>query len=162
MKTLNPELAKRLEDAEIVEDVHSCANYSYQIKDFGGPGFLCVGDAHRFIDPIFSLGLHFTLVECRKAADVIADYLSGKTAHMANPFEEHMKFCEMGMDNIQVMLDAFWDYPFAFSLFMKDPKYREGFIDLFAGRCYVSDTPACITALRKLQVEGAAQGAMAV
>ena len=161
MKTMNPELSKRLEGAEMVEEVHSCANYSYQIKQFGGPGFLCVGDAHRFIDPIFSLGLHFTLVECRKAADVIADYLSGKTAHLANPFEEYMKFCELGMDNIQVLLDVFWDYPFAFSLYLKNAKYRDGFIDLFAGRCYVTDPPACITALRKLQVEGAAQEAVA-
>lgn len=161
MKSLNPELLKRLDDAEMVEDVHSCANYSYQIKKFGGPGFLCIGDAHRFIDPIFSLGLHFTLVECRKAADAIADYLSGKTADLANPFEEHMKFCEVGMDNIQVLLDVFWDYPFAFSLYIKNAKYRDGFIDLFAGRCYVTDPPACITALRKLQVEGAAQEAMA-
>ena len=162
MKSLNPELLKRLDDAEMVEDVHSCANYSYQIKEFGGPGFLCIGDAHRFIDPIFSLGLHFTLVECRKAADAIADYLSGKTAHLANPFEEHMKFCEVGMDNIQVLLDVFWDYPFAFSLYIKNAKYRDGFIDLFAGRCYVTDPPACIKALRKLQVEGAVQEAMAI
>lgn len=161
MKSLNPELAKRIDEAEMVEEVHSCANYSYQIKEFGGPGFLCVGDAHRFIDPIFSLGLHFTLVECRKAADAIADYLGGKTAHLDNPFEEHMKFCELGMDNVQVLLDVFWDYPFAFSLYIKDPKYRDGFIDLFAGRCYVTDPPACITALRKLQVEGTRQESMA-
>lgn len=153
MMTLNPELAKRLESAEMVEDAHSCANYSYQIPEFGGPGFLCVGDAHRFVDPIFSLGLHFTLVECRKAGDAIADYLSGKTAGMANPFEEHMKFCELGMDNAQVLLDVFWSYPFAFSLYIRDAKYRDGFIDLFAGRCYVTDPPACIPALRKLQAE---------
>jgi flavin-dependent dehydrogenase len=95
MQTLNPELAKRIQNAEMVEDAHSCANYSYQIKDFAGHGFLCMGDAHRFIDPIFSLGLHFSLVECRKAADVIADYLNGKLAHLDNPFEEHMKFCEV-------------------------------------------------------------------
>lgn len=161
MMTLNPELAKRLVDAEIVEDVHSCANYSYQIKNFGGPGFLCIGDAHRFIDPIFSLGLHFTLVECRKAADVIDEYLAGKCADMANPFKEYMEYCELGMDNIQTMLDTFWDYPFAFSLYLKDPKYRDGFIDLFAGRCYLTETPPCIAALRRLQVEGASQEAVA-
>jgi flavin-dependent dehydrogenase len=160
MQTINPELTKRVENVEMIEDVHSCANYSYQIKEFGGPGFLCVGDAHRFIDPIFSLGMHFTLVECRKAADAIADYLGGKTTHMANPFKEHMEFCELGMDNVQVLLDVFWDYPFAFSLYMKDAKYRDGFIDLFAGRCYVTDPPACITALRKLQVEKSNQEAM--
>jgi len=160
MQSLNPQLAKRVGDAVMVEDAHSVANYSYQIKDFGGPGFLCVGDAHRFMDPIFSFGLHFTLVECRKAADVIADYLGGKTNGHAKPFEEHAKFCELGMDNIQVLLDTFWSYPFAFSLYSKDPKYRDGFIDLFAGRCYVTDPPACIPALRKLQVEVLADDAV--
>ena len=158
MRELNLELAKRIENAEIVEDTHSCANYSYQIREFGGPGFLCIGDAHRFIDPIFSFGLHFALLECRMAADAIADYLSGKTAHLANPFEEHMKFCEMGMDNMQVLLDAFWDYPFAFSLYVNDPKYRDGFIDLFAGRCYVAEPPACVMALRKLHADGGITG----
>lgn len=153
MKTLNPELAKRLDKAEMVEDAHSCANYSYQIHDFAGPGFICVGDAHRFIDPIFSLGMHFTLVECRKAADAIADYLNGKTAGMEQPFADYMKFCELGMDNVQVLLDVFWSYPFAFSLYIKDPKYRDGFVDLFAGRCYVEEPPACIPALRRMQAE---------
>lgn len=155
MQTINPELTKRLQNAELVEDAHSCANYSYQINEFAGPGFICIGDAHRFVDPIFSLGMHFTLVEGRKAADAIADYLSGKTAHLENPFEEHMKFCELGMDNAQVLLDVFWNYPFAFSLYMRDQKYRDGFIDLFAGRCYVEDPPACIHKLRELKVEAA-------
>lgn len=153
MQTLNPELAKRIQSAEMAEDVHSVANYSYQIKNFGGHGYLCIGDAHRFIDPIFSFGLHFSLVESSKAAVVIADYLAGNRAHLENPFEEHMKYCEMGMDNLQILLDSFWSYPFAFSLYMKDAKYRPGFIDVFAGRCYLEDPPAGVKKLRELEVE---------
>lgn len=159
MQTLNPELTKRILDAEMVEDVHSVANYSYQIKNFGGHGFLCIGDAHRFIDPIFSLGLHFSLVESSKAAIEIADWLSGKRTDMDSPFEEHMKYCEMGIDNLQILLDSFWSYPFAFSLYMKDAKYRPGFIDLFAGRCYVEDPPDCIKKLRALNVEAPREAA---
>lgn len=75
MKKISPELTKRIPDVSLAEDVRAASNYSYHVRQFTGKGFLCVGDAHRFIDPIFSFGLQFALVEGRMAAETIASTL---------------------------------------------------------------------------------------
>jgi hypothetical protein len=100
--------------------------------------------------------MHFSMAEAVMAADHIADYLGGKTAGLDNPFKEYQEICERGMDVIQDMLDAFWDYPFAFSLYIKDKRYRSNFIDMFAGRVYTTEPSAGLMALRKLNIEGTA------
>lgn len=155
MRLMNQELARRLDDAELVGEVRGMSNYSYQIRKFTGRGFICIGDAHRFIDPIFSLGLHFALHEGREAAEQIARYFENPRAGSENPFLDHQQRCEQAMENIQTMLDTFWDYPLAFSLYVKSKKYREGFIDMFAGRVYDAGDSDGIRALRKLNIEGA-------
>ena len=150
MQTLNIKLGERVQNAEMVEKVHACSNYSYHIKQFTGKNWLCIGDSHRFIDPIFSLGLHFAMAEGRKAAEYFHDYLAGKLSDLDAPFASYQQECESGMDAIQTLLDAFWDYPLAFSLYTKDKRYRDDLIDLFAGRVYDKNPSAGLVALRNL------------
>ncbi len=154
IEQLNGRLRERVQDIEILEEMRASSNYSYHIKQFTGKGYLCVGDSHRFIDPIFSLGMHFATVEARFAADAIADYLQGKTADLDNPFQAYQEHAEKGQNVIQDMLDAFWDYPLAFYLYIKDKRYRDDFIDMFAGRVYDSDASEGLKALRGLLARG--------
>ena len=154
MKSINPELEWRVQDAELVGDVRSMSNYSYQVKQFTGKGFMCAGDSHRFIDPIFSLGLHFALHEGRHSAKTIIEYFENPDETLDNPFLEHQAYCDEAQDIIQTMLDAFWDYPLAFSLYLKAKKYREGFIDMFAGRVYDAKEHEGVKALQKLNEDG--------
>ncbi|HEY4273459.1 MAG TPA: hypothetical protein VGM65_15780 [Candidatus Udaeobacter sp.] len=57
-------------ELNLVEQVHVIPNYSYQVRGFCGKGFICIGDAHRFIDPIFSFGLTVTMREAEFAAPI--------------------------------------------------------------------------------------------
>ncbi len=132
---LHPELACRLEDIEFVEKVRAATNYSYQIKQFAGPGYLCVGDSHRFIDPVFSFGLHFAMSEARLAAGAIAAGLDGVACDSPDPFADYQRIADAGQDRIQDLIDAFWDHPLSFAYFVHH-RYKEDFIDLFAGRVY--------------------------
>lgn len=132
---LHPELRRRLPSVEFVEDVHVIPNYSYQVKNFCGRGFLCLGDAHRFVDPIFSFGISTALREAQFAAPAILGYLEGKGRDQANPFAAHQLFCEKGLDVLEDMLDTFWEHPFAFSVCVHD-RYRDLLTDVFAGRVY--------------------------
>lgn len=154
MKELNSELARRVEDVEMCEDVMGMSNYSYHIKEFTGKGYLCVGDSHRFIDPIFSFGMHFALAEAVQAGDAIDMYLKGESADMDNPFAAYQERCDRGQDVVMNMLDAFWDYPLAFSLNVKSKKYRDDFIDMFAGRVYVDEPYGGLLVLQKLNSAG--------
>jgi flavin-dependent dehydrogenase len=135
LRELNGELSRRLPKIDLTEETRGIPNYSYEVKEFSGKGWLCLGDAHRFIDPIFSFGLYFSIKEASFAAPAIADYLGGATANDENPFAEFQQLATSGMDVIQDMMDAFWEEPFAFALIVHQ-KHPEDIIDIFAGRLY--------------------------
>jgi flavin-dependent dehydrogenase len=134
----HPDLARRGAQAEFVEPVHVIPNYSFQVSGFTGKGFICVGDAHRFIDPIFSFGLYVTMKEAGDAADAIKNFLNGEGRDSGNPFEEHAIHCEKGTDVLEDLIDAFWENPLAFALFVHS-RYIEQMTDCFAGRMYPED-----------------------
>ncbi|MFN8492878.1 MAG: tryptophan 7-halogenase [Caldilineaceae bacterium] len=136
--TLNPELSRRLAAITFVEPVRTISNYSYHVRQFTGKGFLCVGDAHRFIDPIFSFGVYFAMKEAALAAQAIQQGLSGASQSDRNPFAAYQALVEQGQDVIQDLLDCFWTQPLVFLIFAHY-QYREGVIDLFAGRIYDAD-----------------------
>jgi flavin-dependent dehydrogenase len=148
---LHRDLARRTREAKLVEDIHVIPNYSYQVKSFCGKGFMCIGDAHRFIDPIFSFGLTIALREAQFAAPAVRAYLEGANRDQANPFVQHQLFCETGIDILEDVLDCFWEHPFAFAMFVH-ARYTEYMTDMFAGRIYGHEqqpSPA-VTAFHKL------------
>jgi flavin-dependent dehydrogenase len=73
METLRgtPSVWKRMQQAERVAPVHVTGNYSYTCKRMTGPGWLMVGDAFAFIDPVFSSGVYLGMNSAEHAADVI-------------------------------------------------------------------------------------------
>jgi flavin-dependent dehydrogenase len=135
MSTLNPELAWRVKDVKFVEEARAASNYSYYIQHFTGKGFLCVGDSHRFIDPIFSLGLLFASKEAEYSANAISDYLAGQNCDAENPFAAYERYADRAQDIIQTMLDCFWEFPLQFQRFAHFT-HNEEIVDLFAGRIY--------------------------
>jgi 1H-pyrrole-2-carbonyl-[peptidyl-carrier protein] brominase len=159
---INPQLSLRVPDVNLVEEVRATSNYSYHIRNFTGKGFLCVGDAHRFIDPIFSFGLHFALTEAQLAANAIAGYLhEGVGRELENPFAEYERYCELGMNTIQDVLDCFWEQPISFAFFVHS-RYVDDFIDLFAGRVYQEVPSRGLQAIRKVNAKTAAESAVGV
>ena len=78
------------------------------MRGFCAKGFIFLGDAHRFIDPIFSFGVTVTMREAELAAPLVRQYLDGKLENKENPFQEHIIACEKGADNLEDMIDLFW------------------------------------------------------
>jgi 1H-pyrrole-2-carbonyl-[peptidyl-carrier protein] brominase len=144
IRELHPELCARLAGANLIDEVRTAANYSYSIANFAGPGYLCVGDAHRFIDPIFSFGVHIALSEGGFAAAAIADHLSGSSRD--DRFESYRELSERGQGAFSNLIDFFWEYPLHFLRYLRH-LHRDELISIFAGRVY-DDTPN--TALRDL------------
>jgi len=69
---LNPALWRRLERARLIGDeVRVTGNYSYDSKQMGGPGWVMVGDAFAFLDPVFSSGVYLAMSGAEQAADVV-------------------------------------------------------------------------------------------
>ncbi len=132
---LHPELQRRIPDRRLIEEVRVSPNYSYQVKQFCGKGFLCIGDSHRFVDPIFSFGLTVALREAEVAAPAVREYLEGARRDEVNPFAGHQLWCEKGIDVLEDVLDSFWEHPLAFA-YCVHSRYREHMVDIFAGRVY--------------------------
>jgi flavin-dependent dehydrogenase len=146
---LHWELKRRLPEIKLVEDVHVIPNYSYQVKNFMGKGFMCIGDSHRFIDPIFSFGVTVGMREAQQAAPIIKRYLEGANRHFPNPFADFQLHCEKGIDILEDVLDSFWEHPMAFAMFVY-LRYREQMTDMFAGRIYEHQPSPALHAFRAL------------
>lgn len=135
MHDLNAGLAARISKGVMVEPVRVVPNYSFQVRKFAGPGYICVGDSHRFVDPIFSFGLYVALRESTMAIDQITGWLEGKGRNSHDPFHDYMVRAEKGIDVLEDVLDAFWENPLAFA-YLVHSKYRAPLTDVFAGRIY--------------------------
>jgi flavin-dependent dehydrogenase len=57
-----PELAARLEGAKRADGIHVARDWSYTYDRFSGDGYIAVGDAACFIDPLFSTGVHLAML----------------------------------------------------------------------------------------------------
>jgi 1H-pyrrole-2-carbonyl-[peptidyl-carrier protein] brominase len=146
---LNPELKRRVPEVKLAEETRSIPNYSYQVRRFCGKGFICVGDAHRFIDPIFSFGLYVSVKEAQDAAAAARTYLDGSGRDAKNPFAEHQLFVEKGIDILEDLMDTFWEFPLAFAQILHRRHHEEA-LDIFAGRLYERQPSTCLLEMRKL------------
>jgi flavin-dependent dehydrogenase len=57
-----PALAARLRNAEMVDTMRVTKDWSYTYDSFSGKGFVAVGDAACFIDPLLSTGVHLAML----------------------------------------------------------------------------------------------------
>lgn len=146
LRQFNKELARRVEKVAIVEDVHATSNYSYHIRQFSGNGWLCVGDAHRFIDPLFSFGVSCAMTDGQQAAAAIRAYFDGERVDPERPFLDYEQRSERGIDMCQTTLDGFWETTWNFGMLLS--RYTEDFIDLLAGRVWHCEEYAAIAELR--------------
>jgi 2-polyprenyl-6-methoxyphenol hydroxylase-like FAD-dependent oxidoreductase len=68
---LCPKLAARLAGATLASDVEATGNFSYSCDQTHGPGYLLIGDAFAFIDPVFSSGVMLAMHGGFAAADTV-------------------------------------------------------------------------------------------
>ncbi len=68
---LCPEAAHRLRDAELTGPATATGNYSYRARHCSGPGYLMLGDAFAFIDPVFSTGVFLAMNSAFLGAEAV-------------------------------------------------------------------------------------------
>ena len=136
---INPDLRRRMAGCERTEEVRFVSNYSYRIEPFAGDGWLCVGDAHRFTDPIFSFGVSLAMAEARAAARAIREGLQG--GDVRGPFERYAARCDTGQEAAYDLIRYFWKYPAFFGLQARGAMRRD-FVQLLAGDVYGPELPA--------------------
>ena len=68
----NRALWQRLAKAELIgNEVRVTGNYSYDSARMGGPGWVLIGDAFAFLDPVFSSGVYLAMSGAEQAVNVV-------------------------------------------------------------------------------------------
>lgn len=145
LREINPSLRERVENCNAVEPVRVIRNYSYRIEPFVGDGWICVGDAHRFADPIFSFGVAFAMTEARAAAKAVVAGL--EAGSFDAPFAEYARYVDSGQDAAFDLIRYFWQFPAFFSYQLKGG-FRDDMIQLFSGECFDQDHLPALQAMR--------------
>lgn len=83
----------RMRDAERVGDSGAAGNYSYRATRMHGRGFVLVGDAYAFVDPIFSSGVFLAMNSASLAADAVDAQLRGspQAARLMRRFDSRVR-----------------------------------------------------------------------
>ena len=128
------DIGKRIEHAERVAPVHATGNYSYDCTRMAGPGWMLVGDAYAFIDPIFSSGVFLAMYSAELGADVIDQALKHpeKESKLQHAMQTALR---NGVDHLKWFIYRF-NTPALKTLFA-DPqntfKIEQGVISMLAG-----------------------------
>src|SRR5215468_8580222 len=124
---------RRVEGAERVDKIYSILDYSYRSKQNAGNGFILIGDAYGFLDPIYSSGVLLALKMAELAADAIHDaFKHGDfSGERLGQFQSKL---DQGIESMRKLVYAFYHEGFSFSQFLrKYPEQRFHVINLLIG-----------------------------
>tara|TARA_B100000809_G_scaffold198559_1_gene198347 strand:- start:16 stop:1266 length:1251 start_codon:yes stop_codon:yes gene_type:complete len=133
---LCPVLANWLSNAEETDRFRVAKEFSYRTGQQAGEGWVLVGDAFGFIDPIYSSGVYFALQTGLLAADAIIEGLAGDdlSGRQLGCWIEEF---ESGSIWIRKLVDAYYSNEFSFGQFLKEfPSHQGNLTDLLIGRIF--------------------------
>ena len=133
----SPTVSARMARAELASEIVSTGNYSYRARRGHGEGYLMIGDAYGFVDPMFSTGVLMAMTAGElgaEAADAWLDDARRGRALCARAGRELAR----GMDRINWLIYRIND-PVLRSLFMAPRNalgMRDGLVSLLAGNLH--------------------------
>jgi len=125
-----PALAERLAPASRTTEVRAMRDFSYHAERDGGPGWLLVGDALGFIDPIYSTGLLLALQSAELGADAVVAALGGRRDF---DFRGFSAAYQAAFTRFLWLVRAFYSEDFHFGKFSMNETHRQGLVDLLTG-----------------------------
>ena len=129
----------RLVDAEQSFAAKVTKDFSYTSTQLAGDGWVLVGDAYGFLDPVYSSGLFLALKSGEMAADCIVDAFANED-FSGDQLGRFQKEYLAGMDSMRKLVYAFYTRGFSFGTFLKaHPECQKGIIDILSGNVYRTD-----------------------
>lgn len=129
------EVKRRLSSATQCDRYYATKDYSYKATQCAGDGWALVGDAHGFLDPLYSSGVLLALKSGQLAADAISEGLAmGDTS--AQQLGKWGPDFNEGMDRMRRLVCEYYD-GFSFGAFVKKhPHYKGHLTDLLIGNLF--------------------------
>jgi len=142
-----PALGERLEGARQLHEVRVRKDFSYHARRVAGDGWVLVGDALGFIDPIYSSGVFLALKGGEMAADSITAALEAEDTSGRRLGRHGPEFLA-GMDAIRKMVYAFYAPDFHFGSFVREfPECEGQLVHLLIGNLYREDVTDLLDAM---------------
>jgi flavin-dependent dehydrogenase len=143
-------LNERLVHARRVSPIRGSRRLAYVNRRTCGDGWLMIGDARAFLDPIYSSGLFLALASAEVAAQCVHEALEANdlSAARLGRFEPELM---AGVEVIRRLIHAFYDPQFSFREFAERfPEQRAALIDCLIGDVLHKDMSPFLEALAQM------------
>ncbi len=144
-----PGLARRMVNAERVKQIYTTADFSYRSKRAAGDGWVLVGDAFGFLDPLYSSGVLLALKSGEFAADSIHEALKANDTSGAR-LGKHGNQLAIGMQRIRMFVYAYYDPTFSMGGFVRQyPHLKDAITRVLIGDVFKDDIHELFDTLAK-------------
>jgi flavin-dependent dehydrogenase len=129
-----PSVAARMAGAEKISEITATGNYSYRATTAHGQGWMAIGDAFAFLDPVFSSGVLLAMTAGELGADVAQTWLGHPEAGVEAARQAERQLCR-AMDNLGWLVYRI-NTPVLRAMFMSPSnkfRMRDGLVALLAG-----------------------------
>lgn len=144
-----PDLHDALRNSKQIRPLKPEGDYSYAMQQVCGDRFLMIGDAARFVDPIFSSGVSVALNSARIAcSDIIAAAAAGDFSR--ERFSSYEQQLRRGVRNWYEFISIYYRLNILFTAFVQDPRYRLDILKLLQGDVYDDQEPKVLQEMREI------------
>jgi flavin-dependent dehydrogenase len=126
-------IRKRVQGAGRVGEIRVLRDFTYSSKAVAGDGWVLVGDAYSFIDPVYSSGVFLALKGGEMAADSVHKAITaGDTS--GDKLGAHGPELTRGIHLLRQLVYSFYDPAFSVSKFIgAHPEYQDHLVRLLIG-----------------------------
>jgi 2-polyprenyl-6-methoxyphenol hydroxylase-like FAD-dependent oxidoreductase len=136
------ELGEALHAAKQLRPLKDESDYSYNMKQICGDQYVLVGDAARFVDPIFSSGVSIALNSAKLASQDIIKAANGGGFQKA-AFDDFEAMMRRGMRNWYEFISLYYRLNVLFTFFLQDRHYRLDVLKLLQATCMMRNGQRC-------------------
>jgi flavin-dependent dehydrogenase len=148
-----PAVQERIANATRITGYFATRDYSYRSTEVAGNGWVLVGDAFAFLDPLYSSGVLLALKSGELAADAIVEGLKNNDVSAAQLGKWGPAF-NQGVDRMRRLVCEFYD-GFSFGQLMRNnPELRGTVTDLLIGDLFTDKVDCVWKPLEALYPEG--------
>jgi FADH2 O2-dependent halogenase len=115
-----------------------------------GDRFVMIGDAARFVDPIFSSGVSVALNSARIACrDIIAAHAAGDD-YGKERFGSYERLLRRAVRHWYEFISIYYRLNILFTAFVQDPRYRLDVLKMLQGDVYEDEEPKALAEMREI------------
>lgn len=146
---MSPDLAAAMSRAKSVTEFRTEADYSYSMNRFVGNGWMLVGDAARFVDPIFSSGVSIACESAKFASEAITKALEQNdvSEQMLVAYESKVK---SGVTVWYEFIRLYYKLMHLFTYFIDSREHRLQVLQLLQGEVYDREEVPVLDSMRAM------------